>query len=367
MPAEENSTAGVDLDFVQSHLLPEVLKVKFIDSKWDELTTVSNINYPYSTIRIVEFLDEKNSVVKLFLKRITIPNRTTPNIKKSIHNETTLLQQMSNEMAGQAVEIIESFPDQQVIVTKQCPGAAIDSAINAYGFWWKSNPHHNAYRDDIATRCGRWLKQYHTLTGRNGEDLTPWYNYLSGEMTWRHRALKEQLPEYAKLFDKVSDYFSNKLQHIENQGYSCIYHGDFSPHNIFYDKEKIRVIDFFDAKTGHPVIDQINFIASLASRAESPLYSKSRINKFCNSFLIAYGQSFDKNDELVSLVLLLQSVKRLLVLTNNEISRPDKKMINKAAICLHINYLQDQIKESGDTRQPGPWPFINIAMLFNNS
>ena len=365
MQSVENKAPDIDLDFVQGKLLPEVLKNKFINSKWQDLKTVKNQNCPYSSIRIVEFLDEENSVVTLFLKRITMPNRTTATIKKALHNETTLLEKMKSGMQGAAVELIETFPEQQVIVTKKCPGEPIDSSINAYGFWWKNNAYHNSYRESIAGQCGTWLKQYHTLTGKKEEDLRPWYNYLTGEMTWRNRALNEQLPQYEALFNEVADYFISGLQGISDQGYSCTYHGDFSPHNIFYDGSKVRVIDFFDAKTGHPIIDQINFIASIASRAESPLYPKSRIKTFCHKFLMGYGQGFDKNTELVSLMLLLQSVKRLLVLANNRPTRPDKLLINKAAISLYINHMADHIKNRKNARQIGPWPFINLAMLFN--
>jgi len=357
------SEVDIDLNFVQENLLPEVLKVKFKNSEYNKLTLVENLNQPYSTIRVIQFQDEHNNPVTLYLKRITIPNKKIATVKESLLNETSLLQKVDTKMKGATAEHIGVFPEQQIIVTKKCPGLPVDSIINTYGFWWKNNLRHNTHSDNIPALCGNWLKRFHRVTGEENQDLAAWYSYLSGEMIWRTRILKERLPRYSELFKEISDNFTNELKHIQSMGYLCTYHGDFAPHNIFYGEEKIRVIDFYGARMGHPLIDKINFIASIACRAESPLYPKSRIKIFCQQFLTAYGQTLDKSTELIPLILLLQSIKRVIVLSSNIPTRPDGRLINQSAIHRHISYLKDYLQEKNNAKKLGPWAFLDLSML----
>lgn len=362
MQPAKNQTSNItaDLDCVQNTLLPEILKEQFPNAELNTLTTVRTLVYPYSTIRIIQYLDKQKTASTLFIKRITVPNKELITVKNNLRNETVLLQQLNREMSGETVELIHSFPEQQIIVTKECPGKATDSLINAYSFWWKNSPH---LRDNLPTHCGNWLKRYHLITGQESQDLTTWLDYLSGEMIWRIRALKEQQPKNAKLFENISDSFLQKLNQIDTQGYSCSYHGDFAPHNIFYDNNRIRVIDFYDAQTGHPIIDLVNFISSIATRSESPLYPKLRIKKFCQQFLAAYGQLTERQPELASLLFLLQSIKRLLVLESSAPSRLDNKLINYQAKRQHIYYLNNYINNKNDAKIVGPWPYLNLSAL----
>ena len=359
----EASEVDIDLDFVQENLLPKVLSTKFKNSEYNKLKIVENLSQPYSAIRVIQFQDESNNPVTLYLKRITIPNKKIATVKESLLNETSLLQKINTTMKGATAEHIAVFPEQQIIVTKKCPGLPIDSIINTYGFWWRNNISKKIYRDNIPALCGNWLKRFHMATGEVNQDLTPWYNYLSGEMIWRTRILKERLPKHSELFENISDSFTNELRKIKTQGYLCTYHGDFAPHNIFYDEEKIRVIDFYGARMGHPLIDIINFIASIACRAESPLYPKSRIKVFCQQFLTAYGQTLDKSIELMPLILLLQSIKRVFVLSSNTPNRPDRRLINHNAIRQHISYFDDYLENKHNTKALGPWPFLKLSIV----
>lgn len=357
------SEVNIDLDFVQKNLLPKVLKVKFKNSEYNKLTFVENLSQPYSAIRVIQFQDESNNPVTLYLKRITIPNKKIATVKESLLNETSLLQKINTAMKGATAEHIAVFPEQQIIVTKKCPGLPVDSIINTYGFWWRNNISKKIYRDNIPALCGNWLKRFHIATGEENQDLTPWYNYLSGEMIWRTRILKERLPKHSELFENISDSFTNELRKIKTQGYLCTYHGDFAPHNIFYDEGKIRVIDFYGARVGHPLIDIINFIASIVCRAESPLYPKSRVKKFCQQFFTAYGQGFDKSTALAPLILLLQSMKRVLVLSSDTPTRLDRKLITQHAMHQHISYLKDYLQENNNAHKNGPWAFLDLPML----
>ncbi|MEZ0186521.1 MAG: phosphotransferase [Candidatus Reddybacter sp.] len=361
----EASEVDIDLNFVQENLLPKVLGAEFKNSEYNKLKIVENLSQPYSAIRVIQFQDESNNPVTLYLKRITIPNKKIATVKESLLNETSLLQKINTAMKGATAEHIAVFPEQQIIVTKKCPGLPVDSIINTYGFWWRNDKPQNIRRNNIPALCGNWLKRFHMATGEANQDLTPWYDYLSGEMIWRTRILKERLPKHSELFENISDSFTNELRQIKTQGYLCTYHGDFAPHNIFYAENKIRVIDFYDAKTGHPIIDLINFVASIAYRSESPLYQKPKIKDFCDSFLKAYGKLLNTNTEITSLILLLQSIKRLLVLENNIPTRLDTRVMRYRASKQHMQYLEDYLLERNNARALGPWPFLNLTCLTN--
>lgn len=360
---EKISDVNNDLDLVQNTLLKKVIRDKFKDCDYNNIQFIKSMTYPYSSIRIVKFTDEKGNPVILFIKRITTPKKKLADVREKLEHEASLLQLLNKEMSGEAVELIGIFPEQQTIVTKECTGSAIDTHINAYTFWWKNDVAQKNSRDKLALLCGSWLKRYHQTTGQQNKDLEPWYDYLSGEMLWRARTLKERLPEHSKLFQEISETFRAKLKGIQQQGYTCTYHGDFSGHNIFHDEGVIKVIDFYDAKPGHPLIDLINFIASLAYRSENPLYPKQRIRVFCHNFLKGYGKMLGRNDELASLILLLQSIKRLLVLESNMPTRLDSKTIRHRASCRHIQYLEDYLLEKNNAHALGPWPFLNLTCL----
>ncbi|MEZ0154844.1 MAG: phosphotransferase [Candidatus Reddybacter sp.] len=352
-----------DLDVVQNTLLKKVVRDKFKDCDYNNIKLIKSTTYPYSSIRIVKFTDEKRNPVILFIKRITIPKKKLADVREKLECEASLLQLLNKEMSGEAVELIEIFPEQKIIVTKKCAGSAIDTLMNAYTFWWKNDSAQKESRDNLALLCGSWLKRYHLATGRKNKDLEPWYDYLSGEMLWRTRALKESLPEHSQLFSEVSEMFRARLKEIQHQGYACTYHGDFSGHNIFYEKDSIKVIDFYDAKIGHPFIDLINFIASLAYRSENPLYPKQRIGIFCRNFFKGYGEMLEQNKELVYLLLLLQCIKRLHVITSNQKIRLDRKLLNQRVIKQYTHYLNNHLQETNNRQKIEPWPFLNLTNL----
>ena len=360
---EKMSDVNNDLDLVQTKLLKKVIRDKFKDCDYNNILVMKNMTCPYSSIRIVKFSDGKGNPVILFIKRITIPKKKLGDVREKLMSEASLLQLLNKEMSGEAAELVEIFPEQQIIVTKKCSGSAIDTLMNDYTFWWKNTLAQKESRDKLALLCGGWLKRYHLTTGQHNKDLEPWYDYLSGEMLWRARTLKERLPEHSQLFQDISEIFRDQLKDIKYLGYACTYHGDFSGHNIFYDEDSIKVIDFYDAKIGHPFIDLINFIASLAYRSENPLYPKDRIESFCHSFLKGYGEMLERNNELASLMLLLQSIKRLLVLESRMPTRVDRMIIGRRASCQHIQYLKDYLLEKNNTRALGPWAFLNLTSL----
>jgi len=354
---------NADLNRVETGLLPECLNKKFPRTVGTTINTVKTMDLPYSSIRVLQVENPPGPALDIFLKRITIPGKEQSTIEEALIRETCLLDKLNESLPDESVELIASFPEQQIIATKACTGQLIDEIVNAYPFWWQPGHAHQVQRQQLARLCGDWLKRFHTLTELENQHLKPWHDYLCGEMDWRTQVLKKEQPAHAMLYSKVADKFYKDMNQQAEYGPASTYHGDFAPHNIFIDQHKITVIDFFGAQQGSKLIDIINFIASIVSRAESPLYPSMRINTFCQQFIAAYALATDIQHTLVAPLLALQSIKRLLVLQNNKTSRIDHKFAQQRSARWHRRYVENYLEGRHQLIAKGPWPFLDLSAL----
>ena len=357
------SAINADLDRAETDLLPAPLYKKFPNTTGNTIKTVNTMDLPYSSIRVLQVANPPGPSIEVFLKRITIPGKEQNIIKEALIRETRLLEKLNRHLPEESVELIASFPEHQTIATRACSGQPVDKLINSYPFWWQTGLRHNTQRQRLAQLCGDWLKRYHALTEQHEQHIKPWYDYLCGEMDWRIQALKQGRTQHSSLYSQVAERFYSDLSEQEQYGTTNIYHGDFAPHNIFDNQKKISVIDFFGAQTGNKLMDLLNFIAAIASRAESPLYPKGRINTFCQQFIAAYDPSVNIQDTLAVPLLILQTVKRLLVLQNNKPRRADHKLAHQRSMHWHHQYLGSYLKDQYPLITKGPWPFLDLSEL----
>jgi len=365
MPSETDKLTDAinDLDVVENSLLPSVLQTHFSYTDKVSLKTIKTTTYPYSVIRTIRHLNKQKKPSTLYLKRITIPNKESIIVQQALLKEDNLLRKLNKEMSEETVELIATFPEQQTIVTKECLGTPTDLLLNPYRFWWQSSSQKQALRNNLPALCGDWLKRFHSLTEQKEQELASWHNYLSGEMIWRIRLLKELKSGYSKLFDDCSEQFTDELKQLEISGLTHSYHGDFAPHNIFYSDQKIKVIDFYGAREGHALMDLINFIASIATRSENLLYPHWRIRKFCEQFLNAYGIVPAFDPKLLALLLVLQSIKRLLVLAQYSTSGAVPSLIAHRAEQQQILYIENYQQQNEKALKTGPWRSLDLTLL----
>lgn len=358
-----NETAVADIEKVLS-MLPLLIKEHYQTDYLPEILVIRDYTYPYSHIRVVEFKRVSNDAIRLFIKRIIPNNKSKTSIQSAITTEADLLKRIEPLMSSGVVRLIGIFPDQLCLVTEETQGLQMDSLTNSLPlWWWQKDLHHN-----IATLSGDWLKQFHQATITKERGLHAWYDYLSGEMIWRSRLLIEHMPEHEILLKNCHKRYESDLNKLEKNGFIYRYHGDFAPHNIFFHNNKIQVIDFYASRQGHGLMDMVNFISSIATHSESPLYPKQVIKKFCYQFLDAYGQINSPDPRLPALILVLQAVKRLTVLATASSSKNPFSQINNSQKWyldyLHL-YLDDTFLEKTTN---GPWPFMNLSdYLFNST
>lgn len=355
-----NKEIFADLEIILSKLplrLQEIYRTDYLP----KISIIKKFTYPYSHICLVEVDQDNNSIPRLFIKQIIPNNKSKASIQQTIESEVELLNQLELAMSSSIVRLVDVFPKQLSLVTEECQGKKMDLITSSIGFWWWQEE----LQCKIAGFCGHWLKQLHqTTTSSSRSSLQPWYDYLSGEMIWRLRLLSERLPEYRILFQLCQKRFIDDLQKLNKQGVLHDYHGDFAAHNIFVQEEKIQVIDFYAARKGHGSMDVINFISSFATHAESGLYPKQSIRKFCYNFINAYGSINCTDPRLPVLILVLQAIKRLTVLaTTNNSKIPLIHAFNKKKWYLDYIYLYLDDR-SVDKSISGPWPFTDLSELF---
>ena len=355
-----NDQVITDLDFVQNHILPNLLGEHGFRVSSKDFEPLKTLIFPYSTIRIVQVELANFSIERFYLKRVTTAEKNKSEIALMLSREEKLLRYLNQEMPGEVVELIGVFTEQQIIVTRECPGQPLDTILNKRRFWWLKQFTNNNSDHDVALLCGQWLSRFHTLTRAPNADLSSWHDYLSGEMQWRIDSLSRLLPQFHKLFEQTLIKYDTELQSLSTSDSSCSYHGDFAPHNIFFDGNHIRVIDFYGARSGHYLMDIVNFIGSVASRAENHLYPKRSIEKFCERFILGYRTTLREDTELLILLLVLQSIKRLLVLAMNQPQQKRGQDIPDSLLG-NINYLRRYLENDKSALLKGPWLRLDMS------
>ncbi len=358
---QNNHQITSDLDLVQV-ALPNILQETLSLPTSPTLTVVKESIYPYSQIRIVELKNNSGINRRFYLKRINFPNKDRSLIENNIVQEENILLSLNKEMPKESVQLIAAFPSYCTIVTEECVGKSLDSIINSYRFWWLPQ-FNNETSENLPYLCGNWLQRFHAITLESSCNLRPWYNFISGEMNWRTRQLSKMLPDYGNLFETCDESFEQDLNILEENGPSHVYHADFAPHNIFIRNKKIQTIDFSGIMRGHGILDVINFLSSIASRSENPLFPKGKNRQFCKAFLDGYGPINLPDPRISNLLFVLQSVKRLVVLTNFQTSSNSANaLIYRKHMEQYLNHLKAYVKSANMlATDSAPWLYHYLA------
>ena len=304
----------VDLDHVQS-VLPSILRDSFNISHLPSLRLVEETAYPYSRMRVVEFETDSAQKVRLYLKRIVVPDAGAYVSERIVAREENFLLQLNKKMPHESVHLVAAFPEYGTTVTEECGGQSLGSIVHSSPYWGLRRSD-SCRNEELYFLCGEWLQKFHNVSKQERSNLRPWYSYLSGEMIWRIKQLSEDLPKHEHLFKTCSQRYIDDLDSLNRNGTSHMYHGDFAPHNIFFGNETIRVIDFTSIKRGSGISDVINFLSSISPQPENFLPPRALFRRFCKAFLAGYGPISVPDPRISDLLLVLESVKRLFVLTD---------------------------------------------------
>jgi serine/threonine protein kinase len=352
---------SLDLDSVQD-ALGSALRSRLRGEGEPRLIRSEDASFPYSRVRHLRF-DQSGARVDIFLKRVVPSHGPLERVKSRLKREAELLSQLGQQMPGRVVPFVALFIDQLTLVTEGCRGDQFDHLLvgSPISVWW---PQSRRRLIKISTGCGAWLERFHSLTRDPYGDLGEWLEFQSGEAEWRARQLTDLDPRNSGLYQGCAKKLDSELSACRLPGLGCTTHGDYAPHNIFVDEDdQIQVLDFFAAQRGHPLADVVNYIAKIACFAESPLFPKTTARALCEAFLAGYRKLHPSEHQVLRLLLVLQTLKRMLVLRSR---RTGRAMALVADPCRdwYAPYLESYLSTgSRDASTTWPWPFVEPVRL----
>lgn len=112
------------------------------------------------------------------------------------------------------------------------------------------------------------------------------------------KILKKREAKEEKEIDFIFKKIENKIRGYEKKNKNKVLaHGDFNPYNIFFEKNRIKIIDFGKTHIG----DRVSDLANIFSHFETSLdfsFSKKDQESFKESLLISYQKNTTKLNEV---------------------------------------------------------------------
>jgi len=352
-----------DLDAAQ-HLLVE----RLLDN--GDLVSISDVSIDkqeinlYSVIRVVKIDRPDGGSDHYYIKRILPSGNDKDKAPFKLLEEATLLRALKKHIMNGVVEIIATFPQHLVTITKKCDGSPLSDYI---GSSVRSNWSiaHRSNLVNFSGLCGIWLKRFHELTSGQCDSLKNWLRFIVGETDWRANKLADLHPMKKELFQRAAAKLEVDLRSIDPKTPCCITHGDYAPHNIFISNRNVQVLDFYNIKPGHGLMDVVNYITKVMTYGEGYFSSRSTLRLMCTEFVRRYGGIKESEKDLFYCLILLKCFARILSLT------PRGKfgflrlapMLRRA---WYLNYLQNYVSDNSHRARihSGPWPFLDLSDVF---
>ena len=253
-------------------------------------------------LRIVNYKNRKYSTVA------TAILGTQSGVRHFIIKETTSNPEYAVQLANRAREIFKNDANvflpylvfdraSGLIIAEMFSGTSLQDRCRLS---YRQNPFkwYSSLKTAVVL-TGKWLTTYHATSQRmDAYESNPYYDYL-----FPRRKLLEYLPN-----DLSRQVESLAKTHISRN--RVIIHGDYSPHNVFFDRRRICVIDFGinEWTAMSPAWDLATMTTSLERNLRfswrSPLrWSPQRIKKIIEIFLRNYGGDFDRSSYILASVL----------------------------------------------------------------
>lgn len=354
-----------DLDAAQAtfeHLLNEQTG----SEQTVKLQLADEHSYPYSVIRILDVRHPRSGHTRYYLKRVIAGPMQEERTRERLKTEADFLALLNNKMPNEIVQLAACLPEYMAVITQECRGTLFNKQINVNPLTRFTRQYRKSVTKTSAV-CGDWLHRFHGITSAPSQDLGDWLEFLAGEAEWREPQLTKLDPANRNLYQQTVKKLDSDLKEISSIGVKCMLHGDFAPHNIFSSGDSIQVLDFSSVREGHPSLDMINYIGKIATLRENPFIAAGIVRDMCMQFCSRYGPVELPDKGLLTLLIVLQCIKRLLVL--HQCASKLRRYIHRDSIKWYLTYLyayQDENRQ-GDLLKKGPWPFLELNRFFVTS
>jgi len=285
---------------------------------------------PYSIVVKLSLAEPSRTV--LYIKKTLSPPHRTAVVSRRIRTEfailNTLWNAFSKDDALAVVRPIICLPDEQILVTEECPGPTMQALIGERGKWYSFSRDGSALRDHCR-QAGYWLARFHTITRQDDAefDFQSLRDYCEERMAGLHACTEAHLDAgFGDLLFKSMEILVQQLRG-EKQVVTGR-HNDFAPHNIIISRNGICVLDFTMFDYESPFYDLCNFWVKLECLKSSPLYWHHTVSRLQQAFLDGYGGGIDCSSPLSRLVQIRFRLTRMLEAISEPASYP-RKLLNR--------------------------------------
>ena len=267
------------LIFKKSALIDKVIQYlktdsKILGHKLDQPVIrrgFSDYKKKYSQIHRIEVYEPgRNNYKRYFWVKIAI-NQSAVDAARKITKEYKIQEELfqhfskitpNKPIALSSSKSVAVLYDYNAVISQECSGVFFNTYLQRHLPFF--------YRKEILQHCknlGMWLKEFHEFYREKETNPVLIDSYMSN---FRNRFKKDPLPDLSFI--------------------TCC-HRDYSPRNVFVDKNRVEVIDFVGVEKGLPQEDIEFFSNYVLSARFNGLYTKKYKQQMVNCFIEGYGIS----------------------------------------------------------------------------
>ena len=241
------------------------------------------------------------------------------------------------------VKPIACFPEYSIIITEDAEGEKLSAQIKQRAKHFSPDQTKFIELAKCFFSTGEWLKLFQSVT------------QIPRRIALRECGLLESIPKAFKRWNELGinsriqfqiiHYFEQQISKLGSEMIEMSgRHGDFAPHNIIVNHERIIVFDFPNYEDGPIYYDVARFYASLLTYTKNPLYSSKKINQLLNIFIEGYRKETDFSSEIFDLFVIYRMVYYLPREESLSVNTLFQKCYRRRVISFYLQWFREKCK-----------------------
>ena len=248
------------------------------------------IETPFSTVFRLDSSNQDASF-KLYLKTLC-DSSDQAKARASIQNEYDIMSRLSQQFERvKMLDVphpVKLYADSASLLTEEVEGSELENLLTgAARLFGRTSVKAAVHMTELA---GVWLREFQQMTADQETSVSfqPLALYCQERVEY---LLKHHAPGVT---DSLNKAFVHLAKVAEDEGmphsvFTAGCHGDFAPHNMITNKERLAVIDFTDYRMDCSLFDPINFLEKVGRMHNHFFYRSSFVDQLQSAFLKGYG------------------------------------------------------------------------------
>jgi len=269
------------------------------------------------------------------------------NSARSVQKEYDILKYLHDEFVSlkgvNVVKPIALITEDNIIVTEEFGGVKLNKLVLDNIRWIPSKQKKGQIKK-IFYYCGKWLKHFHKLTKKDGNEILTYDHFIKG--IEKILSYPDEYGLTKDMHDKIHHFIEDKFSIINEKELELVgCHNDFNTWNILATDEEIRVMDFDRFSYSNKYEDYTLFIATLEGMKSIIGMRHRNITLMQNAFIKGYGDEWIESD-IVDVYLLKNILRALTMIEENSsavkfIDRVYEKYRKKRLIRHYLKFINN--------------------------